>query len=200
MTVQISGSENDPNLANNTASASVATTGSTYNLTPTLTAISPTAIQLGSGDTTITVTGTGFSGGSSILLEGTALPTVYTSGTQLSATVRQASLATLGWASVTVSSPAPGGGISNPLPLSIFNVITLGVNHILYDPYSRKIMASVGSGSSSITGNSIVALDPTTGSVGTPVPIGSQPTNMALTSDGQVLYTILSGSIGVGRI
>lgn len=198
MTVQVSGSENDPNLSNNTASASVATTGSTYNLTPTLSAISPTAILLGSSDTTITVTGTGFSEASSVLLGGAALPTVYGSSTQLSATVPQASLATLGWAPVTVSSPAPGGGTSNPLPLSVFSVITLGVNHILYDPYSRKIMASVGSGSSSITGNSIVAIDPGTGSVGTPVPIGSQPTNMALTSDGQVLYTILSGSIGVG--
>jgi DNA-binding beta-propeller fold protein YncE len=33
--------------------------------------------------------------------------------------------------------------------------------------------------------------------VGTPVPIGSQPTNMALTSDGQILYTVLSGSQSV---
>jgi hypothetical protein len=198
MTVQVSGSENDPNLANNTTSASVATTGSTYNLTPTLIAITPTAILLGSGSTTITVTGTGFSSASSVLMGGTALPTAYASSTQLSATAPEASLATLGWAPITVSNPAPGGGTSNPLPLSVFNVITLGVNHILYDPYSRKIMASVSSGSSSITGNSIVAIDPGTGSVGTPVPIGSQPTNMALTSDGQVLYTILSGSVSVG--
>ena len=197
MTVQVSGSENDSNLANNTASASVATTGSTYNLTPTLSAISPAAIQTGSSDTTITVTGTGFSSASSVLLGGTALSTVYLGSTELTATVPQAALATVGWAPVTVSSPAPGGGTSNPLPLSVFNVITLGVNHILYDPYSRKIMASVGSGSSSITGNSIVAIDPGTGTIGTPVPIGSQPTNMALTSDGQVLYTILSGSQSV---
>jgi len=198
MSAQVSGSENDPNLANNTASASVVTTGPTYNLTPALSAISPAAIQSGSGDTAITVTGTGFSSASSVLLGGAALPTSYSSSTELTATVPQAALATLGWAPVTVSNPAPGGGVSNPLPLSVFSVITLGVNHITYDPYSQKIMASVGSGSSTVTGNSLVAITPQTATVGTPVPIGSQPTNMALTSDGQTLYTILTGSQSIG--
>src|SRR6185437_5080372 len=122
----------------------------------------------------------------------------YSSSTELTASVPQSALTTLGWAPITVSNPTPGGGSSNPLPLSVFSVITLGVNHILYDPYSRKIMASVGSGSSSITGNSIVAIDPATATVGAPVPIGSQPTQMALTSDGQVLYTILTGSQSIG--
>jgi trimeric autotransporter adhesin len=194
MTVQVSGSENDPNMSNNTASASVAVTGSMYNLTPTLSAINPAAIESGSSDTVITVTGAGFGSGATVLLGGTALPTTYSSSTELTATVPQSALTTMGWAPVKVSNPAPGGGISNPVPLSVFTVITLGVNHILYDSYSRKIMASVGSGSSSITGNSIVAITPETATVGTPVPIGSQPTNMALTSDGQTLYTILTGS------
>jgi hypothetical protein len=197
-TVQVSGSETDPNLANNAATASVTVTGSTYGLMPTLSAITPAAIQSGSSDTTITVTGAGFSSGSSVLLGGTALSTSYSSSTQLTATVPQSALANLGWAPIVVSNPAPGGGLSNPVPLSVFSVITLGLNHILYDPYSRKIMASVGSGSSSITGNSIVAITPETATVGTPVPIGSQPTNMSLTTDGQVLYTILTGSQSVG--
>ncbi|MDE3105223.1 MAG: IPT/TIG domain-containing protein [Acidobacteriota bacterium] len=198
MTVQVSGSETDSNTSNNTASASITVTGSTYNPTPTLSAISPAAIQSGSSGTTITVTGTGFTSASTVLLGGTALTTSYTNATTLSATVPQASLASLGWAPITVSNATPGGGVSNPLPLSVFNVITLGVNHILYDPFSRKIMASIGSGSATVTGNSIAAIDPTTGSVGTPVPIGSQPTNLALTSDGQVLYTTLVGSQSIG--
>jgi trimeric autotransporter adhesin len=197
MTAQVSGSENDSDLTNNVASASVTVTGSTYNLTPTLSAISPAAIESGSSDTTITVTGTGFSSAASVLLGGTALPTTYSSSTGLTATVPQSSLTKLGWAPVTVSNPTPGGGTSNALPLSVFSVITLGVNHILYDPYSQKIMSSVGSGSSTVTGNSLVAIDPSTGTVGTPVSIGSQPENMALTSDGQVLYTILTGSQSV---
>ena len=194
MTAQASGSENDPNMSNNTASASVAVTGPIYNLVPAVSAINPAAIESGSNDTIITVSGAGFGTGATVLLGGTALPTTYSSSTELSATVPQSALTTMGWAPVTVSNPVPGGGISNPVPLSVFTVITLGVNHILYDPYSGKIMASVGSGSSSITGNSIVAITPETAMIGTPVPIGSQPTNMALTSDGQTLYTILIGS------
>jgi hypothetical protein len=75
--------------------------------------------------------------------------------------------------------------------LSVFSVIAMGANHILYDPYSRQIMASVGSGSPSIAANSIAAIQPYTVSVGTPVPIGGTPTSLALSSDGQILYAML---------
>ena len=75
--------------------------------------------------------------------------------------------------------------------MSVFSVLTLGANHILYDPYSRKIMASVATGSSAVAGNSIVAITPDTASIGTAVPIGGTPTNLALTSDGQILYALL---------
>ncbi|HEY6374494.1 MAG TPA: IPT/TIG domain-containing protein, partial [Edaphobacter sp.] len=119
--------------------------------------------------------------------------------TQLTATVPAANLTTLGWAAISISNPAPGGGISSSTPLSIYNVITLGVNHILYDPFTRKLYASVGSGSSTITGNSIAAITPETGAIGTPVSIGSQPTKMALSDDGQMLYTILAGSSSIAR-
>jgi len=60
-------------------------------------------------------------------------------------------------------------------------------------------MASIASGSTSITGNTIVAITPETATVGAPVPIGSQPENMALTDDGQILYILLIGSESVAR-
>jgi trimeric autotransporter adhesin len=199
MTVQVSGSEADPNLNNNQATATAAIAGSTYNLPPAILSVTPAAIQSGSSDTAITVAGSNFASGSSIVLDGVALPTTFVSATQLTATVPAAKLANLGWSSVSVTTPAPGGGTSSSLPLSIYSVITLGVNHILYDPYSRNIMASVGSGSSQITGNSIAAITPNTLTVGSPVSIGSQPENLALTSDGQVLYVVLVGSESVAR-
>jgi hypothetical protein len=198
MTVQVSGSTADSNSANNSASASATIAGSAYNVPPVLTSVSPAAIQTGSPDTTVTVTGSGFSSASTVMLSSAALTTSFISSTQLSAIVPAADLTALGWAPLTVSTPAPGGGSSSPLPLTVFSVLTVGVNHILYDPYSRQIMASVGSGSSSVAGNSIAAIDPAAASVGTPVSIGSQPTNLALSSDGQVLYTILSGSQSIG--
>jgi trimeric autotransporter adhesin len=50
-----------------------------------------------------------------------------------------------------------------------------------------------------VTGNSIATITPETGAIGTPVPIGSQPGALALSSDGQVLYTSLTGSNTVAR-
>ena len=199
LSAQVSGSENDPAPTNNQASSTLTVTGSAYNQQPTLTALAPQAIETGAGDTIITLTGTGFASTSTVLLNGQSLATSYTSPTTLTATVPAASLNTLGWGTITVSSPAPGGGASTALPLTIYQVLTVGLNHIVYDPYSRNLIASVGSGSSSVTGNSIVAITPDTATIGTPVPIGSQPTYISLTSDSDFLYTLLSGSQSVAR-
>ena len=197
LSVQVTGSENDPNPANNQAVSSVNISGNDYNPAPTIVSVTPAAILAGSGDTEITVTGAGFTSASSIMLGGVALSTNLISSTVLTAVVPAASLANLGWNTISVSTPAPGGGSSAPLPLTVFSVIALDANHIVFDPYSQNIMATVNSASSTTAGNSIVAITPQTSTVGTPVAIGSQPTNMALTSDGQVLYTILSGSQSV---
>jgi hypothetical protein len=197
LTVNVSGSENDPNTSNNQATSTVTVTGSAYSLMPSLSAITPAAIKSGASDTTITVTGTNFASGASVYLGSLELPTSYASSTTLTATVPAAQLTKLGWVAVTVFNPTPGGGTSNALPLSVFSVIALGANHILYDPYSQRIMASISSDSTTVTGNSIVAIMPQTAAVGSPVSIGSQPEDMALTSDGQVLYTILTGSNSV---
>jgi trimeric autotransporter adhesin len=191
MTVQVNASENDPVPANNQATATLTSTGSAYNLAPVLTAITPAGIASGSSDTQVALTGTNFASGATVLLNGTALVTSFDSSTELTAVVPAASLTKLGWAVLSVSNPVPGGGTSAALPLSVFSVIALGANHILYDPYSRQIMGSVGTGTSSIAGNSIVAIQPETAAVGTPVPIGGTPTNLALSSDGQMLYALL---------
>jgi hypothetical protein len=196
---QVSASETDPLLSNNQSSTTVAVTGAAYNLQPTVASISPSGIKAGASDTVITVIGTGFNANSAVQLNGTPLDTSYESATTLTATVPAAKLATMNWAGISVENPAPGGGASNSVPLTVYNVLTIGVNHILYDPYSRNIMASVGSGSSSVSGNSIAPITPDTGAVGTAVSIGSQPTNLALTSDGNILYTILAGSQSVAR-
>jgi hypothetical protein len=199
LTAQASGSENDPTSSNNQATSTQTITGSTYSITPTLSSISPSAILTGAGDTVITVTGSGFASGATVQLGGTALTTSYTSPSTLTATVPSASAASLGWAPVTVSNPSPGGGLSTPLPLSFYSVLTVGVNHILYEPFSRKIYASVGSGSTSVTGNSIAPITPETGTVGTPVYVGSQPTKMAISDDGNILYALLGGANSIAR-
>jgi trimeric autotransporter adhesin len=197
-TANVYGSENDPNPSNNQAIATATITGNTYSPVPTAISINPSSILSGSNDTVITVTGSGFTNTSSVTAGSQWLSTTFVSSTQLQAVVPAAMLTTLGWTPITVTNPSPGGGTSVSLPLSIFSVLSTGANHILYDPFTRKIMASIPSGAP-ITANSVVAITPETTTTGTPVPIGDTPTKLALSSDGQILYTILSGSNSVAR-
>jgi trimeric autotransporter adhesin len=194
VTAQVSGSENDPTAGNNQGSATVTVTGSPYSLVPSVASINPSAIQTGAPDTTITVTGANFVTGSTVNLDGTTLNTNFVSGTQLTATVPTAHLANMGWGAITVSNPAPGGGTSQKLPLTYFTVLTVGLNHILYEPFSGKLYASVGSGSGAVAGNSIAAITPAAATLGTPVYVGSQPTKMAISDDGNIMYVLLSGA------
>lgn len=196
LTASVSSSQHDPNPANNQATATVTVTGAIYYLVPTLTAINPAAIESGSSDTTITLTGAGFSPASTVLLGDTPLETTYANDTTLKAVVPNNQLAALGWSPITISNPTPGGGISNPVPLYIFTAINIGAEEIVYDPYSRRIIAGVNT---STNPDSLIAIDPSTATVGTPVAIGAAPAQMALTSDGQMLYVVLSGTGEVER-
>jgi len=67
----------------------------------------------GGSDFTLTVNGAGFVSSSVVNWNGTALTTVFVSSSQLTATVPASNIAATGTASITVSSPAPGGGRSN---------------------------------------------------------------------------------------
>jgi hypothetical protein len=75
----------------------------------------PTAIAPGGAGFTLTVNGTGFVSGSVVNWNGTALGTTFVSSSQLMATVPASDIAAASTASITVSSPSPGGGNSNVL-------------------------------------------------------------------------------------
>ena len=199
LTARVSGSTTDNNSSNDAGSASLTVTGSDFNLVPRLSSISPSAIRSGSADTTITVTGTSFSPGSAVVLGSTTLSTTYTSATTLTATVPAAQLVSMGWSPITVSSPTPGGGVSNSVPLTVYSVLSIGVNHVLYDPYSRKLMASVSTGSSTTEGKSLVAITPDTATVGTAIPLANVPTKLALSQSGQTLWIGNSTAASVAR-
>lgn len=104
-----------------TASATV----TVVNPAPQLGAVSPSIIDAGSGDTLVSVVGSGFSRQSSVQAGTTPLATSYVSPTQLSATLPGSHLATAGEIPITVETPGPGGGTSNPVALTV--VIVVGV-------------------------------------------------------------------------
>ncbi len=200
LTAQASTSATDPLAINNSAQASTSVTGTHYSVAATVVALSPASVQAGAGATTVTVKGIGFYNGATVYWNGTALATTYVSAAQLKAVVPAAQVASLGWGAITVGNPAPSGGISNSKPFTVYTVTAVLANSIVYEPYSRRIFASVNASSTGITPNSVVGIQPETGVVGTPVYVGTQPTRMAVTSNGQELYTLLTGTPGLSRV
>ena len=199
-TATVSALQGDPNTANNSAATNTTASGTAYNPVPVLIALSPSGYATGSSGFTLAAYGSGFAPASILEWNGAALPTTYVSTSELTAQVDAAKLASLGWAWVTVSSPGPGGGVSNNLPFTVFQTISLTSNHVLFDPFTRKIYASIPSTATQVTGNSMVAIDPYSGTVGAPLVVGSEPNKLAESDDGQYLYVGLDGSKSITRI
>lgn len=86
---------------------------------PRVTSISPSSVLAGGGAFNLTVTGTNFVNGSVVRFDGNPLPTSFVGNTQLSALVDADKIAQAGTALISVSNPAPGGGNSGGVPLTI---------------------------------------------------------------------------------
>jgi subtilisin family serine protease len=93
--------------------------GGGSNPTPVLTSLSPSSVAAGSAAFNLTVTGSGFVSSSTVRWNGAARPTTFLSATQLRAAIPATDVASAGSASVTVFTPAPGGGTSSSQPFTI---------------------------------------------------------------------------------
>jgi hypothetical protein len=91
------------------------------NPAPTISSISPATAVAGSGNFTLTITGTNFVNGSVVRWNGSDRTTTFVSSTQLTAAIPASDIATAGTANVTVFNPAPGGGESGAVTFTINN-------------------------------------------------------------------------------
>lgn len=192
--------QGDPNPGNNAASSSVTVIGSTYNPAPALTSISPEFVQAGSASFTLTVNGSGFASNSVVQLNSTALATTFVSANQLTAAVPASDVAGLGWAWISVTSPIPGGGTSSSLALTTYQVVSLDINRMTFDPFTRRLYATVPSTATQVAGNSLIAIDPVTGKLGSPLNVGSGPNRIAESTDGHYLYIGIDGANSLTRV
>ena len=199
MTAASSSVSFDSVSSNNQTTASTTVTGNAFNASPSLTQVSPAFIQAGGPTLTLTVDGTGFTAGSTVQWNGQTLPTTFLSSGQMTATVDSSLIQQLGWGQVSVTTPAPGGGQSAPLPLHMYQMLNVPANAITFEPFTRKLYAVLPSTSTTIAGNSIVTIDPTNASVGSPIQVGSEPNLLSETSDGNYLFIGLSGAKSLGR-
>jgi hypothetical protein len=105
----------------------------------------PTATPPGGQSFTLTVNGTGFVSGSTINWNGAALSTTFITSSQLAATVPASNIAKASTASITVSSPSPGGGTSNVVFFAVSAPTNLQFNSFpngnVGDPLSGPLVA-----------------------------------------------------------
>ena len=199
-TAVVSAAQGDPDTSNNTANTDVTVSGNAYTTVPALYSISPGIAQAGTSGFTLTANGDNFSAASTIQWNGTPLATTFVSPSQLTAQVDSTKIAGLGWAWVTVNTPAPGGGNSSGLPFTTYQAVNVSTNDIIFDPFTRKIYGTVPSTATQLAGNSIVAVDPFTGTLGAPMSVGSEPHHMAESDDGKYLYIGLDGAKSLTRV
>jgi subtilase family serine protease len=91
------------------------------NPVPSITSVSPTQQAAGSQPLTLTISGSGFMGDSTVDYNGVSHPATFVNSSQGTITLTTSDLATLGSYPVIVSNPAPGGGASNSVS---FGVVT----------------------------------------------------------------------------
>lgn len=95
--------------------------------TPQVTSLAPSTVPAGAGPTEVTVTGVGFFITSQITFDNAPAATTFVDATHVKATLTAAQLATAGSISVRVVNPAPGGGTSSALALTVANAVpTIG--------------------------------------------------------------------------
>jgi len=103
--------------ADSTKSAS-ATVSLTYPV-PSLSSVSPTYVLVNSPETTLTVTGSGFTKASTVSFNSNSLSTTFVSGSQLTAVLPTPDESAEGQFNLAVVNPSPGGGTSSALQFSV---------------------------------------------------------------------------------
>lgn len=108
-----------PGPGGGTSTAAVFNINIATNPIPIVSGISPTSATAGSPAFTLTVNGTNFISSSVVQWNGAAQPTSIVSSTQVTAQIPATNIVSAGTANVTVTNPAPGGGVSNTVTFTI---------------------------------------------------------------------------------
>ncbi len=102
--------------------------------------LSPVSTLPGGPAFSLTVSGYGFVAGSVVEWNGTPRSTTFVSSSSLQAAISAADIATASTASITVLSPAPGGGTSNAVNFSVTTPeasISVALDSSLYNSYPK---------------------------------------------------------------
>jgi subtilisin family serine protease len=110
------------------ATSAPVTVTPTANPAPIASSLSPSSTSAGGSAFTLTVSGSNFISTSVVQWNGASRPTTFKSSTELQAAIPASDISAVGSATVSVATPAPGGGISSGLTFSIATPPTLSVS------------------------------------------------------------------------
>ena len=91
------------------------------NPVPSISSINPSTVVAGTSTTIITLTGNGYVSSSTVQVNGSNIPSTYVGNSLFTATLASLLLTNVAALAITVTNPAPGGGVS---AASVFNVTT----------------------------------------------------------------------------
>ena len=199
MTGSLSSVSFDPVSSNNQSNAGTMVTGNAFNALPNLTQISPSFIQAGSSTTTLTVDGTGFTAGSSILWNGQALPATFVSAGQMTATVDSSLIQNLGWAQISVTTPHARWRTVHRSAASYLPTAEYPCKRHQLRSIHAKDLCCAAKHLDQHHRQQSGRHRPCHGTAGTPIQVGSEPNLLSETSDGNYLFIGLSGAKSLGR-
>jgi Abnormal spindle-like microcephaly-assoc'd, ASPM-SPD-2-Hydin/HYDIN/CFA65/VesB-like, Ig-like domain/Beta-propeller repeat len=156
-------------------------------------------LQINNGPTKLQVTGSNFYPSSIVKLNGVSQQTTFEGNGLLQVTIAASSLTAIGEVPLTVVNPAPGGGESAPTTLTLYQTLQISPSSVVSVPGSNLLYVAIPA-SAVPNANTIMPIDPTTGTPGTPIPVGNDPRLLAPSDDGKYLYVALFGDQTVQRI
>ena len=169
--------------------------------------LSSTGAHTGGSGFALTVHGTGFTPGAQVLWNGSPRPSQYVSSTRIVGEISAADVATPSTAQLSVANP--GGQTTTALTMTVRTAgyatatstsrMTLHARDLVWDEATGRIHVSVPE-SAPAHGNHIVAIEPVTAATTASVFVGSNPTRLARSEDGQFLYVGLDGANAVRRV
>ncbi len=166
---------------------------------PTLATMSRSTVAIGTTNLNLFITGANFFPTSVVRISGQAQKTTYNGFNSLSAPVDPALFSAMGELPVTVVNPAPGGGESAPLTLTVYRQLSLNPSFLVSVP-SRKLLYASIPASATANPNTVIAIDPETGATQAPIPVGNDPRGLAASDDGSFLFVAVQGEQLVKRI
>jgi Bacterial Ig-like domain (group 3)/Abnormal spindle-like microcephaly-assoc'd, ASPM-SPD-2-Hydin/Beta-propeller repeat len=164
-----------------------------------ITSIGAGTVQINNGPAQLTVTGANFYPQSIVQVNGVAQASTFVNNGTLQVTVAASSLTALGELPLTVVNPTPGGGSSPAAVITPYETLTIDPVALVSVPSTGMLYAAIAA-SGAENPNTVVPVDPTTGTVGTAIPVQEQPDLLAPSSDGAYLYVANDGAQTVQRI